>query len=210
MLEAASLSVPGSVHPYEDRVLDDEKLGLFAVADGVTNSSQGSGGTAAELALGLLRESFRGDLVAAIEKTHGLMARRRKDDRNVGETTLTAAAIREGMMQVGNVGDSPAYLAREGGLSSLIEADKSPYGFITQVIGYPEVIHVHSRTVTLQVEDVIIIASDGVDHVLRDPLLQKLAGLGSREAADLVVREAQAKPTAYDDDKSVIVIRIVR
>ena len=57
-LDVSSRSVRGSMHPYEDRVLVDEERGLFAVADGVTGSSQGSGAVAAELALELLREGF--------------------------------------------------------------------------------------------------------------------------------------------------------
>src|SRR5206468_6800138 len=75
-----ALPISGSAHPYEDRILADDKVGLFAVADGVTHSSQGSGAVAAELALSLLREYFSGDLVAAISKVHQIAVRRREEE----------------------------------------------------------------------------------------------------------------------------------
>src|SRR5206468_9566169 len=111
-----------------------DKLGRVAVADGVTHSSQGSGAVAAELALSLLRKYFSGDLVGAISKVHQIAVRRRKEDSAIGETTLTAVAVDEGRLQVGNVGDSPAYLVRAKNMRSLIKEDKSPHGYITQVI----------------------------------------------------------------------------
>jgi hypothetical protein len=54
-VEVSSKSVPGTSHDYEDRILVNEARRLYAVADGVTSSSQGSGGVAAELALALLK-----------------------------------------------------------------------------------------------------------------------------------------------------------
>ena len=62
MLEVVSRSEPGRGRVYEDRVLVDEGRGLFAVADGVTRSSQGTGAAAADLAVKLLSENFTGDL----------------------------------------------------------------------------------------------------------------------------------------------------
>lgn len=211
MLKVAARSVPGSVHPYEDRILVDEKLGLFAVADGVTLSSQGSGAVAAELALSLLRENFSGDLTTAISKVHQVVLKRRKGDRTVGETTLTAVAVREGSLGVANVGDSPAYLVRAESMQSLTRADRSSYGYITQVIGYPETIQVHSAGLELEDRDTVIVASDGVEHVLHAPLVHGFVGRPEvNEVADAIIEEARVRMAAYDDDKSVIVLRILR
>lgn len=209
MLEVASSSVPGSVHPYEDRILVDEKLGLFAVADGVTLSSQGSGAVAAELALSLLRENFSGNLFTAINKVHETAVMRRETDRTVGETTLTAVAVRESSLQVGNVGDSPAYLVREGNMQSLIQEDRSPYGYITQMIGYPETVSVHSARFALEDRDVVIMASDWVEHILHLPFIRQLVGMPDvNEVADAIIEEAKANISGYDDDKSAIVLRV--
>jgi serine/threonine protein phosphatase PrpC len=182
---------------------------LFAVADGVTLSSRGSGGAAADLALNLLRENFSGDVAAAITRVHQIAVRRRENDRTIGETTLTVAAIHGGRLQVGNVGDSPAYLLRKSKMQSLIQEDKSPYGYITQVIGYPETISVHSTNLQLEDRDVVIIASDGVEHVLHDPFIHQLLGKSKMSnAADAIVEEAEANVMGYDDDKSVIAVRV--
>ncbi len=62
VLDTHFKSVPGSTHVYEDRILVEEERKIYAAADGVTISSQGSGGVAAELALRLLKEVFSGDL----------------------------------------------------------------------------------------------------------------------------------------------------
>ena len=210
LLEVAARSIPGSAHPYEDRILADDKVGLFAVADGVTRSSQGSGAVAAELALSLLREYFSGDLVAAISKVHQIAVRRRKEDSAIGETTLTAVAVDEGRLQVGNVGDSPAYLVRAKNMRGLIQEDKSPHGYITQVIGYPETIHVHSTSLQLKDQDMVIVASDGVEHVLRVSFVHQLVSMPEvSEVVDSIIQEAKARVTGYDDDKSVIVLRVV-
>ena len=211
MLEVASRSVRGSVHPYEDRILVDEKLGLFAVADGVTLSSQGSGATGAELALSLLHENFSGDLVAAISRLHETFVARMRTDRAVGETTLTAVAIHDEDLQAGNVGDSPAFHVRRGEIQRIAHADKSPDGYITQMIGYPETVSVHGVRLRLEEGDVLVVASDGVEHILAASFIREIAGIPSvGEMADAVIDEATARVADYDDDKSVIVLRITK
>jgi serine/threonine protein phosphatase PrpC len=192
-------------------MLVDERLGLFAIADGVTNSSQGSGAVAAELALSLLRENFSGDVVSAINKVHDIALARREEDRTIGETTLTAVAISGENLVAGNVGDSPAYLVKGGEVRSLIQEDKSPYGYITQVIGYPETIRVHSAHSHLEESDLVIVASDGVGHVLHLSFIGRLVNrVAASEIANAIIGEAKANPAPYDDDKSVIVLRILR
>jgi serine/threonine protein phosphatase PrpC len=212
LLNVAARSVPGSVHDYEDRILVDEKLGLFAVADGVTLSSQGTGAAAAELALSLLREAFSGDIVSAINKAHQTLSERKQKDSAIGETTLTAVAVQgEGSLQAGNVGDSPAYLIRRGTIRSLVQEDRDAFGWITQVMGYPETINVHSMRLRLEDEDTVIVASDGVGHVLHAPLVHQLIDRPEvSQVADAIIEEAKARATAYDDDKSVIVLRVAR
>lgn len=212
MLKVASRSIPGSVHDYEDRILVDEKLGLFAVADGVTISSQGTGAVAAELALSLLRKAFSGDIVSAISQVHQTLVERRQKDRTIGETTLTVIAVQaEESLQAGNVGDSPAYLIRGGTIQSLIQEDRDISGWITQVMGYPETVDIHSTRLRLEDGDTVIVASDGVGHVLHAPLLHRLINKPEvSQVADAIIEEARARVTGYDDDKSVIVLRVAR
>ena len=211
MFEASARSVPGSLHPFEDRVLVDEKRGLFAVADGVTGSSQGSGAVAAELALELLQREFSGKVVAAIQEVHKTVVERRMDDRTIGETTLTVASVEGNLLQVGNLGDSPAYLVRSGLMRRLTTEDISPTGHITQVIGYPETVRVHSEEVQLQKGDLVVLASDGVGHVLRPTFMVPLVDeRNTARIADKIVDGARHMATDYDDDKSVIVLRFTQ
>ena len=198
------------MHPYEDRVLVDEKQGLFAVADGVTGSSQGSGAVAAELVLELLREDFAGDIVEAIREVHRTVYERRMNDRSIGETTLTAAAVKGDLLQVGNLGDSPAYLIRGRRMRSLITDDITPLGRITQVVGYPETVNVHMDEARLRKGDLVIIASDGVGHVLHPSFVIPLTSESSVDRiSERIIEEARLKVTDYDDDKSVIVLRVL-
>lgn len=209
-MDVSARSVRGSMHPYEDRVLVDEEQGLFAVADGVTGSSQGSGAVAAELALELLREEFAGDVVEAIREVHRTVYERRIDDRSIGETTLTAVSVKGDLLRVGNLGDSPAYLVRGRTMRSLITGDVTQLGRITQMVGYPETIRVHTKEARLQKGDLVIVASDGVGHVLDPWFIVPLAGESRADRiADRIVEEARLMVTDYDDDKSVIVLRVL-
>jgi len=208
LLDIAAQSVPGSVHPYEDRLLVDEGLGLFAVADGVTLSTQGSGAVGAELALRLLRDNLSGDLASAIDKVNQIVVRRMGEDRTIGETTLTAVVVRQGALQAANVGDSPAYLVRKGDMLSLVQEDRSPYGYITQAIGLTETVSVHAMSLQLEEGDTVIVASDGVGHVLCPPFVDRMVDRSkAAEVAGAIIQVASANVTEYDDDKSVIVLR---
>jgi protein phosphatase len=211
-LDTAAKSVPGSTHPYEDRILVNERKRLFAVADGVTISSQGSGGVAAEFAIELLQENQTEDLVEAITRIHEMvLKRKRMGDETIGETTLTAAVIEGATLELANVGDSPAYLIRNRSMKRLSHLDKSESGYITQVIGFPETITVHLTKTQLRVGDLVLLISDGVLHVMNSP---PFFGLLSREPnanelASKIIAEAQLRVGSYDDDKSVIVLRVL-
>jgi serine/threonine protein phosphatase PrpC len=204
-------SVPGSVHDYEDRVLADDERRIYAVADGVTISSQGSGAVAAELGLRLLKEVFSYDLSVAVTEVHNRLLSMKETDRTVGETTLTVAHLVGNGVEIVNVGDSPGYLLRDNDLLVLTHADRSELGYITQVLGYPEKIRVHSRTVGLKANDYLILASDGAAHVINHATLLPIvrAAPSSRELAEAIIERAEGTWVGYDDDKSVIVIRVL-
>jgi len=112
-----------------------------------------------------------------MEDTHRIIAEKKREDWSIGETTLTAVAIKDYVLQAGNVGDSPAYLVRGGEMRSLIQEDKGKWGHITQVMGFPDDVQVHSTSLELNDGDIVIVASDGVGHVLWpsiiDPITMK-------------------------------------
>lgn len=78
------------------------------------------------------------------------------------------------------------------------------------MIGTPGRINVHSRHLRLKDRDVVIAASDGVGHVLNSSMLdQFVLRRNTEEMADAIIEEARSVRTGYDDDKSVIVLRVV-
>lgn len=205
------ISRPGSSHPYEDRVLVNDDKRLYAVADGVTMSSQGSGAIAAELALNLLSREFSSNLVKAIEAVHDSLVKMKISDKTIGETTLTAVHLTDERLEVANVGDSPAFLIRDEGLSQLTVEDKGFFGYLTQVLGYPSEIRVHHLEINIRSNDYVIVATDGLSHVLNNYVLTKLArtGLSAKDFATSLMHTAENYPASYDDDKSVIIIKVL-
>jgi len=211
MLEVVSRSEPGQGRVYEDRVLVDEGRGLFAVADGVTQSSQGTGAAAADLAVRLLSENFESDLEKAMARVHEIAFARKKEDWSIGETTLTAMSVDEPRAEVCNIGNSPAILVQGADITNLYTNDTSLEGGLTQAVGLPQKINIHSTRFQLEGGNVVILASDGVEHALRPPLIYHfLMKVNAKEIADAIVEGAQTGGIRTDDDKTVIVLRSLK
>jgi serine/threonine protein phosphatase PrpC len=206
-LEIGSFSVPGSTHAYQDRLLIDSKRGLFAVADGVSIPDFGDSGKAAEFALAALEKSFSGDLANAIELANNELLKERKR-LNLGLTTISAVHISGMRATFANVGDSLSFLLRDKRLIQMGQIDNNGF-YITQVLGQPG-ITVHSKETVLRRSDIVILATDGVEHVLNEAtLLRALANsLTMKEFASNILQEAKEHPSAYDDDKTLLCIRL--
>lgn len=210
-LEVGYKSVPGSSHPYEDRILIDKERCLFAVADGVTISSQGSGGVAAEIAISEFSRLFAGDILKTLHQVNSRIVKLKLENKSIGETTFTVAYFSNYQAHVANVGDSPAFIVRQDKLEQLTRSDRSPLGGLLQVIGLREEIHPYISRVSIEKNDVFLLASDGISHILDEetvvPLVKNLSK--TSQIADKLVSLADHFPSGYDDDKSVIVIKIV-
>src|SRR5919202_5839072 len=100
---------------------------LFAVADGM------GGAQAGEVASNLAASPFREDsgaggsgerhLVELIQEANRRVFRRSSEDAAASGmgTTITAALVEDGTVAIGHVGDSRAYLIRDGQLEQLTE-----------------------------------------------------------------------------------------
>lgn len=209
-LDCAYYSEPGSVHEYEDRILFDTKRNLFAVADGVTISTQGFGGIAAEKAVRLLEEYFDGNLVNSVKRVNDELYMLKMKDESIGETTLTSCYIHESYCEVVNIGDSPAILVRDGRIEEIYEKDRISIGYLSSVLGYRKGIKPHEKKVEIKNSDLIILCSDGVEHILNTEFIGNIVKEESKtsEIALRIVETAKIYPSDYDDDKTVIVIRI--
>ncbi len=210
--EVAHRSVSGKEHAYQDRVLVNKAAGLFAVADGVTSSGIGrDGGRAAEEAIKALERNYASvhGVERAVRETNNELMKLTRRVKSMGYTTLTAAELRNDRLIVANVGDSPAYVLGWGKkLLRLHTEDKDMRGGLVQVIGMEGAV-VHSAEHRLRRGDIAVIASDGMNKVLNAHDLSRAFGSsGSLDKALVgLFRALESKPTDYDDDKSIIVIR---
>ena len=93
---------------------------LFAVADGMGGAQAGE--VASKLAAGAVKESGA-DVEELIQEANRRVHQRSIEDPNASGmgTTLTVASVENGMVSIGHVGDSRAYLVRDGRLEQVTE-----------------------------------------------------------------------------------------
>jgi serine/threonine protein phosphatase PrpC len=164
----------------------------------------------------LLRAGIR-DAEAAVRAATGAA------DARAPGTTLVAAAIRDDLLFVANVGDSRAYLARDGaafqltrdhslvaaqvaaGLLTPAEAAASGRrNLLTQALGPAGPSEADVFVLALQPEDRVILCSDGVHGQLAPADFAALAGGDPRSASQALVDRALARGAT--DNVSAVVL----
>jgi protein phosphatase len=213
----------------EDGYVVDRRLQLFAVADGMGGHRGGE--VASATALEALRAAVAsgtglGDAISNANAAVHAKAGDNEDLLGMG-TTLTAMVPDGHSALVGHVGDSRAYLLRDGELRQLTqdhslveelvregrlteeEAAVHPRrSTITRALGVDDAVEVDVYSVPLLAGDRILICSDGLTTMLR---ADDIAGLLRREsdptrAANLLVDAANA--AGGEDNITTIVIDV--
>lgn len=210
-----------------------ERAPVFAVADGM------GGAQAGEVASGLAVEAFeaeRDDALApeaylretAERANRSIFERARGDSSRSGMgTTLTAAVLADGEVSIGHVGDSRAYLLREGELGqltndhSLVEelrrqgkltreqaAEHPQRSVITRALGPEPGVDVDTMTVSARAGDVFLLCSDGLTTMLDDDRVQAILEEAEdlEQAADHLVRAANDR--GGKDNITVVLFRL--
>jgi protein phosphatase len=192
MIRASGASDAGCVRPNnEDRILLDEQLGLFIVADGMGGHSHGE--RAAELAVATLEHyvasscsgedvtwpfgyrfeiSFNANrLTTGIQLANGQVWRcsQQAPEYTGMGTTVAAVIVSDSVMTVANVGDSRVYLLRDDDLQLLTVDDTW-----TQAAG------VHANLTREQLQN----------HPMRNFLTQ---AAGSKEDLDVHTAEVELR-----------------
>lgn len=180
-ITAATATHTGHLRPAnEDSVFAGNAV--YAVADGLGGHAAGE--VASALAIEPLAALDRDRAASPDEPAAALSDAVRDANRRVAEdaranpehagmgTTLTAAMVSEDQLAVAHVGDTRAYLLREGdGLSRLTE-DHNPVAnshVLTRVVGVETDIDVDvPPLVSLQVGDRLLLCSDGLTEVVDD------------------------------------------
>jgi PPM family protein phosphatase len=185
---------------------DEQALGglylLLAVSDGMGGHK--SGEVASRLAVTVLRDRLiklprrirpYDRLVQAVEEANYQVYRKsRSNAEHFGMgATLTAALIEGNKVYIAEVGDSRAYLIRDGrikqittdqslvevfvsrGLLTATDAEKSSNrGILLQAIGTKEDIQVAVTSLTLQNDDSLLLCSDGLSNKLKSKELLEI------------------------------------
>jgi serine/threonine protein phosphatase PrpC len=166
---------------------------LFAVADGM------GGAKAGEVASGLAAaavqesgndgESGEAHVAALIEEANRRVFRRASEDRDASGmgTTMTVALVEDDSVAIGHVGDSRAYLIRDGRLEQLTddhslvaelvrsgkltpeEAESHPQrSVITRALGTEADVDVDTFSVEAAPGDLFLLCSDGLTTMVAD------------------------------------------
>ena len=212
---------------------------LLAVADGMGGHKAGE--VASEMAVQTLITKLSPDY-AAVRPTNDIlptlkraigelnteihMAAACPQTRGMG-TTLTATAIVGGTLAIGHVGDSRAYLLREGrirqltrdhswvgdqmakGLITSRDAETHPWrNILTRAIGMGASIDVDGVAVEIRKSDLLLICSDGVHSLIGDDELASIltGSADPQSSCREIVDLANAK--GGNDNITVVVGRI--
>jgi len=189
----AALSHPGRKRRHnEDAYVVQPPL--FAVADGMGGAKAGE--VASSLAAAALQESggsadWSGEarVVALIEEANRRVFRRATEDRDASGmgTTMTVALVEDDRIAIGHVGDSRAYLIRDGHLEQLTddhslvaelvrsgkltpeEAETHPQrSVITRAVGTEPDVDVDTFSIAGAEGDVFLICSDGLTDMVHE------------------------------------------
>jgi serine/threonine protein phosphatase PrpC len=168
---------------------------LFAVADGMGGAQAGE--VASQLAAAALRDAHaEGGVVELIQEANRRVWQRANEDAAASGmgTTVTAAIVEPGgRVVLGHVGDSRAYLLREGELIQLTEdhslvaelvrrgelspqeAETHPQrSVITRALGTDPDVDVDSFAVESQPGDVFLLCSDGLSSMVDDETVRSV------------------------------------
>jgi PPM family protein phosphatase len=198
----------------EDAYLNDAPL--FAVADGMGGHQGGE--VASRLALETLEVLFkhgRGTLADQVREANRAVFERSGRDAAVAGmgTTLTAAVAEAGRLRLAHVGDSRAYLLRDGELRRLTEdhtlvqrmvergeiseqeADVHPHrSVLTRALGTEPDVQIDEGVLDAQDGDRILLCSDGLTGMVADDEIERILrdAFEPRDAVRELVRAANA------------------
>ncbi len=226
----------------QDRILADDELNLYVVCDGIGGRRRGH--IAAELAVDVIRryiEASREPLdvtwpfgfdVRISVAANRLLTASRLANRHVwlrseesleflGMGTTIAAVLSDySSIAVANVGDSRAYLVREGKLRQLTVDDTlgpaggqtdpglKPmlHGVLTSAAGSHEDVDVHLKECALQNEDRVLVCSDGLHGCVGEDHMGEILLASTDPAQSVSELIAASKKAGANDNVSAIVI----
>ena len=191
----------------EDVIVTSDRLAL--VADGMGGHPGGE--IAAEVVAGVVPAAFTGrsidELEAAVRAANWSIRERATAQpgmEGMGTTVCAVGLLSSGHLAIVNVGDSRAYLFRQGSLSRLTrdhsltaelielgeleekEAAQHPYyGILTRALGVGSVVEIARTTLIVEEGDRIVVCSDGLFNELTDDEIETILG-GDPDVSEIV------------------------
>lgn len=210
----------------EDSVLVDPPL--YVVADGMGGHRGGQ--VASQVALETmetLATEGRSSLAEHVRKANRAVWDRSEEDEQLSGmgTTLTAARIEGASALIAHVGDSRAYMLRDGALRQLTtdhtlvarmvksgeiteaEADVHPHkNVLTRALGTDQEVEVDEDSIALEDGDRLLLCSDGLTGMVTEDQIQAILENSDQpqQAADRLVKAANR--AGGIDNISVVVI----
>jgi PPM family protein phosphatase len=206
---------------------------LFAVADGMGGARGGE--IASRVAAEALGESVDGSgearVVALIQEANRQVYERAREDSDASGmgTTITVALFEDGIVSIGHVGDSRAYLIRDRKVDQLTEDHSlvaelvrtgrlSPEeavthpqrSVITRALGTDPDVDVDVFSVEAKPGDLFLICSDGLTAMVDDAAILDTVE-GQRDDLDAVAKEliAAANRSGGEDNITVVFFEVV-
>jgi len=200
---------------------------LFAVADGMGGAQAGE--VASKLAAGAVKE-HGADVESLIQEANRRVHQRSLEDPNTSGmgTTLTVAEVEDSVVSIGHVGDSRAYLVRDGKLEQLTE-DHSLVGelmrtgklsaeeavshpqrsMITRALGTDPNVDVDLFSVEPRVGDLFLLCSDGLTSMVDDGEILRLVGEQRGDLQELVKSLIKAANKGGGEDNITVVAFVI-
>lgn len=128
-----------------------------------------------------------------------------------GTCTLTAVVLRAHGFTLAHVGDSRAYLIRDGECTQLTQdhvMGRTEFqNGLTRAVGLDDALRVDYLDGDLRIGDILVLTSDGVHGYIKPATLHALAGTGSaQEASQALVDKALA--SGGRDNTTAVVLRV--
>jgi serine/threonine protein phosphatase PrpC len=206
---------------------------LFAVADGMGGARGGE--IASRVAATALGESVDGSgesrVIALIQEANRQVYERAREDSDASGmgTTITVALFEDGIVSIGHVGDSRAYLIRDRKVDQLTEdhslvaelvrtgrlspeeAETHPQrSVITRALGTDPDVDVDVFSLEAKPDDLFLICSDGLTSMVDDATILDVVER-QREDLDKIAKElvSAANRSGGEDNITVVFFEVV-